>query len=130
MKKIFLIFLMFGLALSNTITYGMRRRRLGRHRLLRINLDVFAIPGQNGNGGNPEYVRNCLGNHDARVTQIETPDTKIDLGQEHCMSHLRDALDSDEVEDVVIHATSQGTATALNYLATEDRGEKIRGVIL
>ncbi|MFC1841544.1 hypothetical protein ACFLYA_00565 [Candidatus Dependentiae bacterium] len=119
MRKTYIkkIVIMAIFALSGHIAYG---------------LEVFAIPGQNGLGSSPEYVKKCLGSNKISVKKVKTPSkiTEIDLGQKHCIKYLRNALASDKTNNVIIHATSQGTATALNYLATEDKGKKIKALIL
>ena len=114
MRKIFLI---FSLALSSTIVHGMR------------NIKVLAIPGQNGLGSESFYVKQCLGTN-MDVTQVETPSLRPDFGQDRCIKHLREALSLVRNKKVIIHATSQGTATALNYLATEDKEKKITALVL
>jgi predicted esterase len=93
----------------------------------------LVIPGQNGLGG-----QNAVSSHSINpfskdeVTYISTPEVFPDLGQDACMWHLdgviKEKQDSDEVEKIVIHASSQGTATALNYVAQNPR--KVSALIL
>jgi len=92
-------------------------------------LQVYAIPGQNGSGSEPEYVANLLGQNVATIVPIETPSAP-DLGQERCIRYLRAVLSKNDSKNAIIHATSQGTATTLNYLANEDKGKCIKGLIL
>jgi hypothetical protein len=95
-------------------------------------LCVYTIPGQNGLGSERAYVTNLLGIELEQVVPIETPQYFADLGQSNCINYLRTAVSkhnhSNEIE--IVHATSQGTATALNYLAHEDKGKRVKGLIL
>jgi fermentation-respiration switch protein FrsA (DUF1100 family) len=90
-------------------------------------LHVLAIPGQNGLGSSSEYVLKCLGSA-VRVTEVITPGLTADLGQGHCMSYLHRACTTNQGLSIV-HATSQGTATALNY-AAQDQGKQIKALVL
>ncbi|MFC1842455.1 hypothetical protein ACFLYU_02240, partial [Candidatus Dependentiae bacterium] len=95
-------------------------------------LKVLAVPGQNGLGSEIDYVKRCLGNNKIDVTRVGTPKLRIDFGQNNCMKCLREALSSEKNEDdVIIHATSQGTATVLNYLSTNRRARRrVKALIL
>jgi len=84
---------------------------------------ILAIPGQNGLGSEPEYIQNCFGD-DVDVRKVKTPSLGIDFGQKFCMKHLSNAIKLEKNKNLVIHATSQGTATALNYLATMHKNRK------
>lgn len=94
-------------------------------------LAVYAIPGQNGLGSEQDYVANLLGCPEEAVTMVETPKTFPDLGQSNCIYYLRKALaQKDPGQPVIIHATSQGTATILNFLAQEGHDKNIKALIL
>lgn len=92
-------------------------------------LQVYAIPGQNGLGSSVGYVRNLLGNEAVNVTSVPTPASLPDFGQSRCLGHLREVIRNISFPSI-IHATSQGTATALNYVAHEDKGRQIKALIL
>lgn len=87
------------------------------------NVVLFAIPGQNRLGSEEGYIKNIL-NLDARmpnipIVKIPTPSCAPDLGQYFCQRHLINALENEKNglnRDIIIHATSQGTATILNTL--------------
>lgn len=93
-------------------------------------LHVLAIPGQNGMGSQPEYVESLLGAHNVNVTPVPTPSVLADLGQGFCMSHLRKTVAATNAHTSIVHATSQGTATALNYVGLEDQGKHVKALIL
>ena len=92
---------------------------------------VYTIPGINGLGSEANYVRTLLGDDSIAVVPVETPRTLPDLGQSRCINYLDAALTKDVLKiPVIIHATSQGTATALNYFAEVDKGKSIGALIL
>ncbi len=92
---------------------------------------VYTIPGQNGLGSETNYVRNLLGDETLAIVPVETPQKFPDMGQSRCINYLDAALTKNVAKDpVIIHATSQGTATALNYLADVDKGTRIKALIL
>jgi len=80
------------------------------------NTHLVVIPGQNGLGGDnipeilPEYPQN-------QVLRVETPQTFPDFGQNRCINYLEKTLQPllNNNQNIIIHASSQGTATALNY---------------
>lgn len=91
-------------------------------------LSVYAIPGQNGTRSEPSYIKSIVG-QDVRVISVATPKTLTDLGQYFCQRYLDSAL-KEQNQKGIIYATSQGTATALNYLAKKDHGKKIKALVL
>ncbi len=92
---------------------------------------LFCIPGVNGRGSEAEYVRNLIGDASLSCHAVPTPSLFPDLGQARCQSYLHDALQrTSHTDHVIIHATSQGTATALNYLLQVDKGKRIKALIL
>lgn len=86
-------------------------------------LQVYAIPGQNGLGSEPAYIKEVLKTDRIVTRKVMTPDgIDVDLGQEKCINYLRAKInetDSKSQMSILLYATSQGTATALNYLAHE-----------
>lgn len=92
------------------------------------NIVVYSIPGQNGMGGDPDYIQWLFDSQDIPIVQVPTPTFLIDLGQSFCQKHLTEAI-AQENRDIIIHATSQGTATVLNYLSKR-ANEKIKLLIL
>ena len=93
-------------------------------------LNVYTIPGQNGCGSEADYVAGLLGADHVNVAPVTTPGILPDLGQEHCLRHLRTAIARKPFDNAIIHATSQGTATAINYVAHEDQGRRIKALVL
>lgn len=91
--------------------------------------EIIAIPGQNNVGSEVDYVKSIFGHPELSVTRIPTPYICADFGQSHCLRYLREGLEKNETE-VAIYASSQGTATALNYLAHENKTKKISIVFL
>jgi hypothetical protein len=95
---------------------------------------LLVIPGQNGMGGqNTDIVLPYFTLNKLNKWLITTPIGSPDFGQNECQS----ALDKTKVEldkitfeeeykhnKYIIHASSQGTATALNYTAKNPRGIK------
>lgn len=124
MKKICLFIIL--VLLSSHTTYSKNNAT--------NNVCVYAIPGLNNVGVEDDYVQMCLSDKDntAHVTRIESPIVRIDLGQKHCQNYLKQALEKDDTDDIIIYATSQGTATALNYLANVDcnHNQKIKALVL
>jgi hypothetical protein len=99
------------------------------------NVQIFAIPGQNGIGSNPAHIKDYLGlkNDDIKINKVNTPpDFWADLGQSQCIKHLHNALTSEnETQNIIVHASSQGTATVINYFATKNKKKKqIKALIL
>lgn len=119
MKKHLTIFI--GLILLNVTIFSAQYQQ-GK------DLVVYAVPGQNGLGSEEGYVQQVLGN-DLRVVKVGTPSILADLGQSGCQGYLRDALQKEDKPGIV-YATSQGTATAINYLASCDKKENIQALVL
>jgi alpha/beta hydrolase fold len=110
MKKIIHVFSLALLSLGN---YAIAMEIESTTRLL-------VIPGQNGMGGQnidivlPYFANNNLIHH------VETPLHMPDFGQDKCQSFVDEmihTLDYHKDKKYIIHASSQGTATALNYTA-------------
>lgn len=91
------------------------------------------VPGQNGMGGENVIKDKIINPDPEQITYADTPEgLNIDLGQLRCVNHLKDVMSpllaNDEIKNIVIHATSQGTATTINYVCQNK--EKISAVIL
>lgn len=93
---------------------------------------VLAIPGQNGCGSSENYVASQLGIDKEKIYQVRTPNVLIDFGQRFCQKDLNVGYSAvDSSSGYIIHATSQGTATALNYLAANpDAQRNLKGMVL
>lgn len=93
---------------------------------------VLAIPGQNGLGSSKSYVANQLEIDRENIHRVSTPEFLIDFGQRFCQKELsRGYAAIDSKSGYIIHATSQGTATALNYLAAHsDAQHNLKGIVL
>lgn len=97
------------------------------------NTHLVVIAGQNGLGGNntsftlPQFNGN-------KKKQVENPKFPWhDLGQKNCIAPLASLMAGMGVESnakpkVIIHGSSQGTATAINYAAQNP--DKVHGLIL
>jgi predicted esterase len=126
MKKF--IYALSFISLSNTVI-GMELEQRSKTHLI-------VVPGQNGLGGiiNGQIVSNT----DIVLPQlkdqrhfVETPNWMIDFGQGRCLSYLEKTMSSlpkDNKNKVILHASSQGTATALNY--TANNPQKVSALIL
>lgn len=94
------------------------------------NTRLVVIPGQNGLGG--QNVRTVLPQF-KQVHYVSTPEVFPDLGQSRCIKYLKETMNpllaDNNVEDIIIHASSQGTATAINYLANNP-SQKVKALIL
>ena len=92
-------------------------------------LRVFAVPGQNGLGsGSDDVALNLNQGNTSSITAVATPTfPRIDLGQSCCVSHLAGASAKVKHDASLIHATSQGTATALRYAGSDSR---VKGLVL
>jgi hypothetical protein len=93
-------------------------------------LTIYAIPGQNGKGATDLDIEPLFCNIKINIITIETPLWFPDFGQNRCMSYLDEAIKKHK-KPGIIFAASQGTATALNWLATtsKENQEKIKAVI-
>lgn len=104
-------------------TFGMEREK---------ETHLVIIPGQNGCGG--DNINTVLPQfNETSIHPTGTPNFPyIDFGQSQCIKHLEQTmqplLNNKDIDNIIIHASSQGTATALNYTATNQR--KIKALIL
>jgi hypothetical protein len=92
---------------------------------------LLIIPGQNGLGGqNVETVLPYFEKNHQQAHTIETPLKLPDFGQNRCQNYLKDKINwlkENEVlrnNPLIIHASSQGTATAINYTAKNPKNIK------
>jgi predicted esterase len=94
------------------------------------NTHLVVVPDQNGMGGqNAVKTLPYFENKPHLVHYVETPNLIIDLGQNRCMQYLKQKMSLLTPKDkAIIHASSQGTATTLNY--TSKYPEKIGALIL
>lgn len=101
-------------------------------------LTVFAIPGQNGLGSETYYIEHLLQpdkKNPIEIIRVPTPSWNADLGQDNCIRLLADSIQKlkRQHQNAILYATSQGTATALNFLAhSQDKNpqNKIDGLVL
>lgn len=81
---------------------------------------ILAVGGQNTLGSEVDYVARLFDVREDCITRSPLPQgwikDGIDLGQDVCMQNLASVFPAHG--DVVFHATSQGTATTLNFVAT------------
>lgn len=91
---------------------------------------LLVIPGQNGlGGGNVETYLPYFAKHTNLIHEVATPFNIPDFGQSRCQKYLQETIDILNPNDrIIIHASSQGTATALNYASKHP--EKIDALIL
>jgi hypothetical protein len=90
---------------------------------------LLVIPGQNGMGGqNTDMVLPYFACNKNNKTYIETPLVRPDFGQDKCQSFVDEVINRLEGNHFIIHASSQGTATALNYTAKNP--QRIKALIL
>lgn len=110
-------------ACSNSFIAGME---LPEHH----NTHLLVIPGQNGLGGqNIKTVLPYFKDKDHLIHYVETPLWTPDLGQSRCVNYLKKTMSCLENNTpVIIHASSQGTATAINY--TAEHPQQVRALIL
>ncbi len=103
-------------------------------------LTIYSIPGQNWRGSGSPYIDQILMNssiedipEDKRlnVVPVATPRfPHIDLGQDQCIALLEKAIAENPSDNGLIYATSQGTATALNYLGHVTSHDHIKALVL
>lgn len=91
---------------------------------------LVVIPGQNGMGG--QNVREVLPQF-SQIHYVPTPEYIPDLGQSRCLKYLKATMQpllaNHNIHSIIIHASSQGTATALNYMAKYPNA-KVKALIL
>jgi hypothetical protein len=98
-------------------------------------IHFVVVPGQNGCGGEEAISNNIINPYDDNyVVKAKTPEEmeRIDLGQKNCIDDFIETLEENNLFDknIVIHATSQGTATILNWLGKYPPCTNVKAVIL
>ncbi len=93
-------------------------------------MPVIAVSSLCGRGGSSEYIQDVLGVDQSNIIRAKAPLIRRDLGQEKCMQLMGDAVNGITGDKCLIFASSQGAATALNYLAMHYKGTKIKGLVL
>lgn len=97
---------------------------------------LLVIPGQNGMGGqNVGTVLPYFKNNNHLMHHVETPTSLPDFGQTKCQNCLTNKISELKGENIlhnrdaiILHGSSQGTATTINY--TANNPENIKGLIL
>ncbi len=127
MKKVILI---FSLVIPTSSIKSMDRLTNINNKIESKKTKVLAIPDANDMGSEADYIAEILGENQVRVKKVYNPKWP-DLGQDKCIKYLKYEIDtSNKTEKIIIHATGQGTATALNYLGDDKDAHKIDGLIL
>lgn len=108
------------------VLHGMNNRKIHD---LNKSVHLVVIPGQNGvGGGNVKSVLPQFKN----IHYVSTPESLPDLGQGQCIKYLKNTIstliENQDVDQIIIHASSQGTATALNYVSEQPK--KVKMLIL
>jgi hypothetical protein len=99
------------------------------------NTHLLVIPGQNGMGGqNVDIVLPYFAKNNCKYL-VQTPFDKPDFGQKNCQNFLKKAIEelvSTEIihnnDRIILHGSSQGTATTINYAANNP--QNIKALIL
>lgn len=102
------------------------------HSMEHNRLHVVTIPGQrNYTGIDDDHVRSIFGQN-ITITKVATPRMTPDFGQACCLSNLQQAIQSKQraSEQTIFYARSQGTATALNYVARTDAQQHVHALVL
>lgn len=80
---------------------------------------LVVIPGQNGLGG--DYARELFPQFKNQIIYAGTQYNFPDLCQSRCVNHFAKTMETLQraanVENIIIHASSQGTGTAINYVS-------------
>lgn len=93
-------------------------------------LKVYTMPGMNGGGSGTGYTRSLFPAHELDITRIETH-AESDLGQDKCMNALHNAMQQDtSTLDALVHASSQGTAALLNFIAHYGKDKRFKCLLL
>lgn len=109
---------------------------------------VVAVPGQNGDGMQPSYVKqrfelamiNAVNATDYELqpqlysivrSGIPTKTAQIDFGQKNCKALLTEAVQSCNTSyPIVLYGNSQGTSTIIQWLADQEVDEKLRSRVM
>lgn len=102
-------------------------------------ISVLGIPGVGGFGsadgrdgreGAINYYKRIFGQNTDVTLMDNPPFITMDLGQNQCIKRLRETIAKNPGKKSILYCWSQGTATALNYLATEDKGKNIAALVI
>lgn len=87
------------------------------------NLLSIIVPGQNGLGGESFHRNNIINTAISHNCGTLDNQRAIDLGQDNCIRHFEEALKEKTADNntLMLCATSQGTATAVNWLAKQPK---------
>ena len=96
------------------------------------NTHLLVIPGQNGMGGqNVDIVLPYFAKHMLKHN-VPTPLQNPDFGQDNCLDLLKTTIKDlktnlilNDKTHIVIHGSSQGTATTINYAANNPQNIKV-----
>lgn len=120
MKKMIHSFLLGSIICSHAIAMEVPKTHL------------LVIPGQNGIGGdNVTRVLPHFAQNQDLIHLVETPLVIPDLGQGRCQNYLQQKINSlnlNKDDKIILHGSSQGTATVLNYASKHP--EQIGALIL
>jgi hypothetical protein len=97
---------------------------------------LLVIPGQNGMGGqNVHKVLPYFADNKHLMHHVKTPLSLPDFGQSRCQQYLKDKIDLlktnsklHDYDHLILHGSSQGTATTINY--TAHNPQNIKAIIL
>ena len=115
LSKIFLILFIF--INSVTLEGSFKEQQEFKKNIRKTREHIVIVPGHNGEGGGNISL---FFDHPRRVHRSPTPSYfYADLGQNNCLAMLKETMDNimPQEQRVIIYASSQGTATALNYVA-------------
>jgi hypothetical protein len=88
---------------------------------------LVVIPGQNGLGG--DYAEELFPQFKNWIRYAGTQYNFPDLCQSRCVNHFAKTMKAlqraDNVDNIVIHASSQGTGTAINYVSEHPKKVKM-----
>ncbi len=97
---------------------------------------ILIVPGQNGMGGqNVKTVLPYFKKYPQQAHNVETPLKSPDFGQSKCQNYLKEKINELKQKNIlhdndalIIHGSSQGTATTINFTAKNP--ENIKCLIL
>jgi hypothetical protein len=91
------------------------------------NTFVLVIPDLNGKDANCDSIARVLNISRLQVINIQTPLTNSDLGQQNCQQYLEATFFKNR--NILLCATNEGCATAINYAAHGKCKNQIVGII-
>ncbi len=115
--------LILAITLCNNTTFSMEQEQ---------KTHILIVPGQNGMGG--QNVRQILPYFKKKHQQahnVETPLKSPDFGQSKCQNYLKNKINElkennilHDNDSLIIHGSSQGTATTINFAANNPNNIK------